>query len=155
MTAAAVAARAPIATTRFGTIAYRDDAVLDFPLGVPGFAGHRRFLLARVPGAERTFQLLHGLDGADGAAVDLVVVPLESLGERVAGDDIEDARAALQIPADDLLVLCVVTLPPRGAHARARVNLRAPIFVDVSRRVAVQVVLSNPAYPFREPLRAA
>jgi len=152
MTAAAVAAHAPIATTRFGTIAYREDAVLDFPLGLPGFAGHRRFLLAPLPGAERVFQLLHGLDSA---AVDLVVVPLASLDERVAASDIEDARADLEIAADDLLVLCVVTLPSRGAGARARVNLRAPIFVDVARRVAVQVVLSNPAYPFREPLRAA
>lgn len=152
MTAAAVAVLEPIATTRFGTIAYRDDAVLDFPLGLPGFAGERRFLLARLPGAERAFQLLHGLDGG---AVDLVVVPLASLGARVAADDIEDARVALEIPADDLLVLCVVTLPPRGSDAPARVNLRAPIFVDVARRVAVQVVLANPAYPFREPLRAA
>ncbi len=152
MTAAAVAAREQIATTRFGTIAYREDAVLDFPLGLPGFAGHRRFLFARVPGAERAFQLLHGLDGE---AVDLVVVPLASLGERVAADDIEDARAGLEIPTDDLLVLCVVTLPPRRSGATARVNLRAPIFVDVARRVAVQVVLPNTVYPFREPLRAA
>ncbi|MFP4126403.1 MAG: flagellar assembly protein FliW [Alphaproteobacteria bacterium] len=151
MTAAAVAADAPIATTRFGTVAYREDAVLDFPHGLPGFPGQRRFLIARLPGAEAAFQLLHGLDGD---AVDLVVVPLASLGPRVAARDIEDARVALEIPAADLLVLCVLTLPPRGSGATARVNLRAPIFVDVARRVAVQMVLANPAYPFREPLSA-
>jgi flagellar assembly factor FliW len=141
-----------IAATRFGTIAYREEQVLDFPLGLPGFAGNRRFLFARVPGAEGAFQLLHGLDGD---AVDLVVVPLASLGERVAADDVEDARAGLEIPPADLLVLCVVTLPGRRAQTSARVNLRAPIFVDVARRVGVQVVLANAGYPFREPLRAA
>jgi flagellar assembly factor FliW len=32
------------------------------------------------------------------------------------------------------------------------VNLRAPIFLDTERALAVQVVLSDPAYPFRHPL---
>lgn len=140
------------AETRFGTIAYQADAVVEFPLGLPGFAGNRRFLFARLPGAEKTFQLLHGLDGDP---VDLVVVPLESLGERVSPAEVDDVRASLEIPDHDLLTLCVVTLPPRGSGTSARVNLRAPIFVDVARRVAVQVVLPNSGYPFREPLRAA
>jgi flagellar assembly factor FliW len=148
----AIDAREKTAETRFGTIAYREEAVVEFPLGLPGFAGNRRFLFTRMPGAETTFQLLHGLDGDP---VDLVVVPLESLGARVSPADVDDVRASLEIPPDDLLTLCVVTLPPRGADAAARVNLRAPIFVDVARRVAVQVVLPNTAYPFREPLRAA
>jgi flagellar assembly factor FliW len=150
MSAAAVAA--PPAPDPLGAVAHREEAVLHFPSGLPGFAGRRRFLLAPAAGAGGAFQLLHGLDG-DG--VDLVVVPLESLGERIAADDIEAARAGLAIPADDLLVLCVVTLPSRGSATPPRVNLRAPIFVDVARRIAVQVVLSDPTYPFREPLRAA
>ncbi len=140
------------ATTRFGTVAHREEAVLDFPQGLPGFAANRRFLLARVPGAAGPFHLLHGLDGD---AVDLLVAPLDGLGARVAAADIDAARAELAIPAAALLVLCVVTLPARGSGHAARVNLRAPILVDVVRRTAVQVVLANPAYPFREPLRAA
>jgi len=140
------------ATTRFGTVAYREEAVLDFPQGLPGFAANRRFLLARVPGAAGPFHLLHGLDGD---TVDLLVAPLDGLGARVAAADIDAARAELAIPAAALLVLCVVTLPARGSGHAARVNLRAPILVDVARRTAVQVVLANPAYPFREPLRAA
>lgn len=140
------------ATTRFGTVAYREEAVLDFPQGLPGFAANRRFLLARVPGAAGPFHLLHGLDGD---TVDLLVAPLDGLGARVAAADIDAARAELAIPAAALLVLCVVTLPARGSGHTARVNLRAPILVDVARRTAVQVVLANPAYPFREPLRAA
>ncbi|NBC96697.1 MAG: flagellar assembly protein FliW [Deinococcus-Thermus bacterium] len=148
----ATAAAEPTVTTRFGTIAYREEAVLDFPFGLPGFPGNRRFLFARVPRAEGTFQLLHGLDGD---AVDLVVVPLESLGERLDPADVEAARVGLEIPAADLLVLCVVTLPAGAGAGTARVNLRAPVFVDVARRVAVQMVLPNSGYPFREPLRAA
>jgi len=150
MTTAAEVER--IADTRFGTIAYRDDAVLEFPTGLPGFAAQRRFLFAALPSAEGAFQLLHGLDGDP---VDLVVVAHAGLAVRVADEDLEAVRASLEIPAADLLVLCIVTLPPRGSGQTARVNLRAPIFVDVGRRQAVQVVLSDAAYPFQEPLRAA
>jgi flagellar assembly factor FliW len=35
------------------------------------------------------------------------------------------------------------------------VNLRAPLFIDVKRRRGAQVVLKNPAYAVRHPLRAA
>lgn len=141
-----------LASTRFGTIAYRTEAVLSFPNGLPGFPAARRFVCAPLPGAAGAFQLLHALDGEP---VDLIVLPLESLGERVAAEDLERARAELEIATADLLVLCVVTLPARGSGAVPRVNLRAPIFVDVARRVGAQTVLANTTYPFRETLRAA
>jgi flagellar assembly factor FliW len=155
MTAIAVAAppcEERVATTRFGTVAYREEAVLDFPKGLPGFAANRRFLFARVPRVSGPFHLLHGLDGD---AVDLLVAPLDGLDAGVAAADVDAARRALAIPTGDLLVLCVVTLPARGSGGAPRVNLRAPILVDVARRTAAQVVLANPGYPFREPLRAA
>lgn len=139
-----------ITATRFGPVAYHPDAVVDFPLGLAGFPRNRRFVCAPLPGGG-VFQLLHGLDGDP---LDLVVVARESLGPRHAEADVDAVRAELDIPPADLVVLCVVTLPARGSGVPARVNLRAPIFVDVGRRRAVQVVLANAAYPFRTPLAA-
>lgn len=138
--------------TRFGTIAYHPDAELRFPLGLPGFAANRRFVLAPIPGTTGGLHVLHGLDGD---AVDLVVVPLAELGEPVAAADLDAIRAELAIPRADLVVLGIVTLPARGDRAGPRVNLRAPIFVDVVRRLGRQVVLADARYPFGEPLRAA
>lgn len=138
--------------TRFGPIDRDAASELHFPLGLPGFEQVDRFLLAEIPGCSGPLRLLRGLAGEP---VELIVTPADNLPTAPAAADLEAARESLEIPAADLLVLCVVTLPPRGSGRSAQVNLRAPIFVDVVRRVAVQMVLSNRRYPFRAALQAA
>ncbi len=138
--------------TPFGPVERGPACELHVPRGLPGFGAIDRFLLARLPQHPGPFQLLHGL-GDD--PVDLIVIAADTLPAGLDADDVDAARTALGIAAADLLVLCIVTLPPRGARQSAQVNLRAPIFVDVARRVAAQVVLPNTSYRFRAPLIAA
>ncbi len=151
----AITARAPATpaphVTPFGPID-GEAAELSFPLGLPGFPEVDRFVLAPVPGGAGPFHLLHGLGDAP---VDLVVTPLETVAERIDGADVDSVRAALQIDPSALLVLLVVTLPAKGSGQGPTVNLRAPIFVDVVRRIAVQTVLPDARYPFRHALVAA
>ncbi|MEO1089321.1 MAG: flagellar assembly protein FliW [Pseudomonadota bacterium] len=137
--------------TPFGAIDPEHASELLFPLGIPGFPAVDRFVLAALPGTPGPFCVLHGLGET---AVDLVVTPWETLADRVSAVDIDETRQALGIAADALQVLFVVTLPPRGSGDDAQVNVRAPLFVDVDRRVAVQMVLGNPSYQFRQPLAA-
>ncbi len=139
-------------TTRFGEVAYRAEAELRFPLGLPGFEGVDRFVLCPLPGTSGAFQLLHGVAEAP---IDLVVVPHENVAGRADPADIEALRASLDIPVEDLLVLYIVTLPMPGSPPAVQVNLRAPIFVDVARRLAVQMVLADSRYGFNALLRAA
>jgi flagellar assembly factor FliW len=127
-------------------------ATLAFPLGLPGFPAVDRFVLAPVPGNRGPFHVLHGLGDEP---VDLVVTPLETVAERIEPEHVETVREALQIEPRSLLVLLVVTLPRRGSDRSPTVNLRAPIFVDVDRRIAVQTVLPDGRYPFRQALFAA
>lgn len=138
--------------TPFGPLAWRPEAELAFPSGLPGFGGVTRFLLGPIPGHEGPFQVLHGLVDEP---LNLVVVPMDCLAERIDASDIEAVRAKLEIPAEDLLVLCIVTLPRRDQAGAAQVNARAPIFVDVGRRLGVQMVLPSAGYRFRAPLVAA
>ena len=126
-------------------------AELAFPLGLSGFPNVERFALRPIPGRGGPFHLLRGLGTAP---VDLVVVPMEAVGEPIASADVEAMREGLGIDAAALLVLLVVTLPPRGSGQPPTVNVRAPIFVDVVRRTAVQAVLPHPHYAFRAPLAA-
>ena len=57
---------------------------------------------------------------------------------------------ALQLEADDsVLLLAVTTRRPDGDL----VNLRAPLVVNVQRRLALQVILDDRAYPIDAPLR--
>ncbi|MFW5832918.1 MAG: flagellar assembly protein FliW [Pseudomonadota bacterium] len=154
MTAMPVTARTPEAplVTPFGALDHDRAATLAFPLGLPGFPAVDRFALAPVPGHQGPFHVLHGLGDEP---VDLIVTPLETVADRIDPAHVETVREALQIEPRSLLVLLVVTLPPKGAGQSPTVNLRAPIFVDVDRRVAVQTVLPDGRYPFRQALFAA
>ncbi|TVQ35054.1 MAG: flagellar assembly protein FliW [Geminicoccaceae bacterium] len=138
--------------TPFGPIETDRTATLTFPLGLPGFPAVDRFVLTPIPGSEGPFHLLHGL-GEE--AVDLVVTPLETVAPSIDPADVATVRDALQIDAASLLVLLVVTLPAKGSGQSPMVNLRAPIFVDVDRHIAVQTVLPDSRYPFRKSLVAA
>lgn len=137
-------------TTPFGAFDPAGMIELTFPLGLPGFPAVDRFVLQPI--AERgPFHLLHGL-GAE--PVDLVVVPVSVVADRIDAADLDNARRSLQIDAAALAVLLVVTLPVRDSGKPPTVNLRAPLFVDLERRIAVQAVLPQSDYPFRQPLAA-
>lgn len=123
-----------------------------FPEGLPGFAGRRTFRLQPEPAAAGRFLRLQAT-GADGVA--FLVVPVAPGPATLAAADIEEVIRERAIARDDLLLLAVVAARPVGATIEASVNLRAPIFVDVGRALAWQVVLRNPSYPLRLPLNRA
>ncbi len=52
----------------------------------------------------------------------------------------------------DAQIYCLVTVPD-GDVAASTANLRAPVVVNPATRQARQVVLLDPAHPFRRPLR--
>jgi flagellar assembly factor FliW len=51
---------------------------------------------------------------------------------------------------DPVLLLAVTTLDSKGPMA----NLRAPLVVNVRRRLAAQVILEDRSYPMRAPVKA-
>ena len=120
-----------------------------FPEGLPGFAGRRAFRLAPEPaGAGRFLRL----EATCADSIAFLVVPVEPGPATLAPADIEEVVAERAIAPEDLLLLVVVAARPVGANIEASVNLRAPIFVDVARALAWQIVLRNPSYPLRLPL---
>ena len=120
-----------------------------FPDGLPGFSGCHGFRLQPEPAAAGRFLRLQATC-ADGVA--FLVVPVEPGPATLAPADIEEVVAERAIEAENLLLLAVVAARPVGAAIEASVNLRAPIFVDVGRSLAWQIVLRNPSYPLRLPL---
>jgi len=54
-------------------------------------------------------------------------------------------------PGDELDFLAIVTIPKEDPEAMT-VNLLGPIAVNVSRRLAKQVILDARRYPLKEPL---
>lgn len=147
-------ASAPVAMitveTRLGPVAVHPNAILEMPQGPLGFARHTRFALADLPNPDLArFKLLQSMDDP---AVTFVVAPVDADGGPIARADLDEAGSSVGLGSANLLVLLIVTVrnDPTGISLTA--NLRAPVLVDVNRRVARQVVLLNNSYAVRHPL---
>ncbi len=137
--------------TRFGTIAFEDARVINFPAGLIGFA------------EETSFVFLEPRAGGSVAWLQSTKTP-ELAFPVVAGEELEPgypAPSAVVLAKQrgllgrDVAVLVVVA--SRGPNSRVA-NLLAPIVIDVDARVGAQVVLDAERYsaasPFVGPTRA-
>lgn len=145
-------AAAEILATRFGPVALDADRQYRFRGGLPGFPEAERFQLDPIPEVDSDFMLLQAVDAPE---VGFVVVALPDDVPVLRPDDIDHVRAMLDIDSGELTILAVVTFVQTDGSLEKFVNLRAPLFVDVRRKVGAQVVLANPAYPLRYRLTPA
>jgi flagellar assembly factor FliW len=122
--------------------------VIEFVRPVPGFPGHRRFVLIRVD----EDGLLYALQALDEPPLRfLVVAPAPFFPDYQP--EVDDDTLALLETRDPsrLLVLLVVSAETAAA---ATANLLAPIVVDQVSRRAAQVVLTGSEFALRAPLAA-
>jgi flagellar assembly factor FliW len=124
--------------------ASEDTSVILFEEGIIGVPRARRFQLLERPGSP--VKILRCLD-IEGFALPVVDPLLADPGYRPRlGDRVS---VALDPEREDrLLLLAVTTLEP----GRPVANLRAPLVVNVRRRVGVQVILDGVGYPLRAPV---
>jgi flagellar assembly factor FliW len=135
--------------TRFGVVAAKPDAVIEMPHGPLGFAQHRSFVMADLPNPKLAqFKLLQSLSAPD---VSFVVAAFNPASGLIAAADIEQGCADAGFTAKNSAVLLILTVRQEGGNIAMSVNLRAPIVVDLGRRIARQIVLPNPAYSIRHP----
>lgn len=136
--------------TRLGPVAARRNATIDMPQGPLGFARHTRFALVELPNPNLArFRLLQSLDAPD---VSFVVAPVEGSGGPIAKVDLDEACLSAGLAPGNLLVLVIVTVRSAPSGVTLTANLRAPVIVDVQKRVGRQVVLANPNYAVRHPI---
>ncbi len=139
-------------TVHFGVLDYGEEAVLEFPAGLPAFEEEKRFLAIERPSAA-PFVFLQSLSRTDLAFVTLPVRLVDPGYElAVAVEDLEALGLAKdRQPALDAEVLClaIVTLvedrPPTA-------NLMAPVLINLATRRALQAVRCDTAYSHRHPL---
>jgi flagellar assembly factor FliW len=132
---------------RFGNIVIRAANRIEFPSGLLGFAGLSGFTLAELPD-ERYGRFLV-LQSLEDDAVSFLVQPLDPESGMIAAEDLDEACAGLGIPRGDLALLLIVSVRKMEDKAVLSVNLRAPLFVHVTRRRGVQHVLPRNTYPIR------
>ena len=141
-----------IGSRRFGAFDVPCDRILEFPHGMIGFPGTRRYvILDHRPGSP--FKWMLSIDDPE------IAFAVADPCELVQGYEppLELAARLLSTDPSDVALFVVVTIPPDPSQMT--VNLMAPVVVDLPTRVARQIVLEDtqfpPSYPLVSRLRPA
>lgn len=128
--------------SRFGTVEFEDQDVLNFPEGLVGFSKLTRFLLLEhKPGS--TFRWLQSVD--DPAVAFLVADPFNYVAD-YAPVLSDAALAALGLTPETVTLTYVTAAIPHGKPQEMTVNLAGPIIINAETGTGRQLVLENEAY---------
>lgn len=138
---------AKIETTRFGEVTFALGDVIEFPWGLPGFAGQRRFLALTLD-EQPNFVWLQSVEDPKVAlpAAD----PWQIFGDYEPRLPVY-ATETLQLRSnEDFTVLCVIVVTKDAEEMT--MNLMAPIVINLKTNRARQVMLENSNYPIKAPI---
>lgn len=130
---------------RFGEVTYAETDVIEFPWGMPGFSGCRRWLFLTLD-AQPNYVWLQSLDDV---SVALPAASPRSVFESYNPNLPPAAFVALEIDsASDFTTVCTVVV---GHDAREMtMNLAAPILINLRLRKALQITLGGGHYSSHE-----
>lgn len=137
-----------LATTRFGTVAFEPEDVIEFPDGLLGFQACRRFVVLNHQD-ESPFRWLQSLD--DPGVAFLVTDPFNFVANYTPEMEPLDAERLGLTEEMPRLVYTIVTIPS-GRPQEMTLNLAGPIVVNVLGRIARQVVVEDEKYGIRHRL---
>jgi flagellar assembly factor FliW len=132
--------------TRFGELEIKDNEVITFPNGIPGFEELRKFAVLNIPETQ-PIQWLVSLEDENVSfpLIDPWLV-LETYEVDLSKQDLD----ILQVEdPSDLVVWSIVTIPI-GKPELATVNLKAPVVVNIKKGIGIQVILEK--YELKHPI---
>lgn len=135
-------------TKYFGELEYKGEDVLHFSAGLLGFEDCNEFITIDNPDGAGVFRWLQSIDRPELAFV--VINPVFAMTDYefdIPRPMVE--KLGLKKP-EDAQVLAVVKIPED--LNKMTVNLRAPIVVNVSNKMAAQIVLEDEKYSLRHPM---
>ena len=132
-------------TKNFGNINYDPDRVIAFPEGIPGFPESKRYLLMSESADEDMFFWLQSIDEGDVAftLMDVYKV-LPDYDPKVEEEQMAELGEISDTP---LLIYNIVVIPDYIRHMR--VNLRAPVVINLNTGLGKQVICDNDDYSIR------
>ena len=139
-------------TVHFGTLDYDEQALIEFPAGLPAFDQERLFLPFE-PGSSKPFLFLQSLARPDLVFVTLPVELIDPAYQlTLAPEDLAllgvEETAPLRL-GREVLCLVIVTLredrPPTA-------NLMSPLVVNLANRRAAQVIQTETGYSHQHSL---
>ena len=134
-------------TKYFGTIPYTEEEVITFENGIFGFEEHKRYLLIRFEEDNAGLLCLQNLEDAQLAFI--VANPfvfLPDYAPQVAEADLKK----LGNPAPESLAFYTTCVLAEDM-SQSTTNLRCPLVINGETKQAVQVILEDTAYGFKQP----
>jgi flagellar assembly factor FliW len=132
-------------TKNFGEIKYETDKLITFPAGLPGYPDDRRYLMMDMEETGGTFFWLQSVDDGE------VCFPLMDVYKAIPDYDPHvdpDELSDLGEIANDSLVVYNIAVIPEDI-GQTRVNLRAPVIINLDTRRGKQVICANEDYAVR------
>lgn len=132
-------------TAHFGVIDIDEADFLTFPEGIPGFESCKRYALVGHDTNDSPFYWLQSIDQSDLCFV--VTDPFIVYDNY--GVDIEDEDVGLLKISDSnsVMTLAIVVIP--DDIKETRVNLKAPLLINIDKKLGKQVIQRNENLPVR------
>lgn len=130
-----------------GEIEVKDDEIIDFPQGIPGFESEKRFALLPVPGTE-FFVLLQAV--GEGGPCFTLADPEPFFPDYRPEVEEEHFNLIEAGPEDEVVAYVILTVPEDFTQTTA--NLMSPILINRSKKKGLQAVPSRSRYATRHRL---
>lgn len=132
-------------TKPFGVVEIDERQIISFPDGILGFEDIRHFALLDSNEDNSPFKWLQACEETSLA---FVVITPESFMTGYEPDISQSDLAAVDcVRAEDLLVLCIVTIPEDPAKMTA--NLQGPVIINREKRIGRQAISMSEKYSVR------
>ncbi|MDP4145954.1 MAG: flagellar assembly protein FliW [Bacillota bacterium] len=137
-----------ILNTKFhGTHEYKDEDIITFKKGIPGFEDLQKFIIFPLEEND-VFNVLHSIE--DEAIGLIVFSPFEIFNDynvELKEDTLEDLKIEKE---EDVLILNTISL--NSSVKKITTNLKAPIVVNIRQRLGEQIILEDEKYLIKHPL---
>lgn len=134
-------------TKYHGVKEYKEDDVITFSKGLPGFEGLRKFILFNIEENE-IFSVLHSIENENIGFI--VVSPFYTTKDYEFNLGDEKLQELKVKTLEDVMVLSTVTLNSKPENIT--VNLKAPIVINIKEHLGEQIILDKENYPIKYPL---
>lgn len=141
---------ATIDTQQFGTLHYSEDAIFEFPEGIPGFEHVRHFVCVERP----SLRPITFLQSIDDPGVCFITLPAKAVEPDYQLDlATEDLRALGLAQMESSLACLAIVCMPQDAAPTA--NLLGPVVLSRDTMRGVQAIREDTKYSAVHPLRTA
>ncbi|MGG4144863.1 flagellar assembly protein FliW [Paenibacillus algorifonticola] len=137
-----------IQTTRFGEIECKDEELLTFTNGIPGFKEYLKYFLIVID--DSPFIYLQSVEEKSLAFI--VVSPFDFFPDyefelpELVEQEMDVKRTT------DIKILNIISV--NGDLTTATLNLAAPLIINLANRTGMQYIISDEKYSIRQPLFA-